>query len=239
MDKSVESERLKRIRQENLKFEQETPYNFCDRWCERCIAEKQNSCRLYLDEFEQKLTCIAHGKEPDDPEITSEIMRLQYETVEEKLENFIEENGIEFEELDEEFQKLLKEQEEFIEKNPLHKTAEVYHKKAHQLLEEKFYKKTTAAKYTSEFEIVAWYHTLLPAKLHRALCAFHEPATKGDISLNDAVAQFEICKKAINESAGALRRIGKNLTGYQKHIAELLALLNNIHSRIKLIEHSI
>ncbi len=87
--------------------------------------------------------------------------------------------------------------------------------------------------------IVVWYHTLLPAKLHRALCGFHEPTTEGDISLNDAVAQFEICKKAINESAGALRKIGKNLTVYQKQIAELLVLLNNIYSRIKLIEHSI
>lgn len=240
MDRSSESERLKRIRQENLKFELEAPYNFCDRWCERCIAEKQNRCRLYLDEFEQKITCIAHGKEPDDPEITSEVMRRQYETVEENLEKFVEENGIEFEDLDKEAQDLIKKQEEFIENNPLHKTAEVYLNKARKLLKETFYKREAAdTRYTSEFEIVAWYHTLLPAKLHRALCGFHEPSAEGDISLHDAVAQFEICKKAINESAGALRKIGKNLIVYQKQIAELLALLNNIYSRIKLIEHSI
>lgn len=240
MDKSGESERLKRIRQENLKFERESPYNFCDRWCERCISDKQNRCRLYMDEFEQKITCIAHGKEPDDPEITAEVMRRQYETVEENLEKFIEENGIEFGELGEEVQELIRKQEEFVENNSLHKTAQVYHEKARKLLEENFYKKkTTDSRHADEYKILAWYHTLLPAKLHRALCGFHEPAAEGDISINDAVAQFEICKKAIGESAGALRRIGKNLNGHAKQIAELLALLNNIYSRIEIIEQSI
>jgi len=239
-NRSVESERLRRIRQENAKFEQEAPYNFCNRWCEHCIAEKQNRCRLYLDEFEQKITCIAYGRESDDPEISAGVMRQQYEAIEENMEKFIEENGIEFGELDEGLQEAIKKQEEFIENNPLHKTTQAYHNKAHKLLEETFYKKeTTDSQFTSEFEIVSWYHTLFLAKLYRALCGFHEPATEGDIALNDAVAQLDICKKAINESSGALRKIGKNLTDYQKQIAELIALLSNIHSRIEMLEQSI
>ncbi len=233
----VESERLRRIRKENAEFERQAPYNFCDRWCERCAAERQNRCRLYLDEFEQKLTCIAYGKEPDDSEVTGEVMRQQYETVEENLEKFVEENGIEFKELGEEVQDLIKKQEEFIENNFLRKTAEAYHNKARKLLGEVFYKKGTKDFLcNSEFEIVAWYHTLLPAKLHRALCGLHEPSTEDDSSLNDAVAQFEICKKSINESVAALRRIGENLNGYQQQSAELIALLSNIHSRIEILE---
>lgn len=236
----MESERLRRIRQENAKFEQESPYNFCNRWCERCVSNKQNYCRLYLDEIEQKLTCIAHGREPDDPEVTTEVIRQQYEAVEENMEKFIEENGIEFDELDEGLQEAIKKQEEFVENNALHKTAQQYHNKAYKLLEETFYKKEAPnPQCHSEFEIVSWYHTLLAAKLYRALCGFHEPATEGDIALNDAVAQLDICKKAINESVGALRKIGESLTNYQKQIAELIALLSNIHSRIELLEQSI
>lgn len=236
----MESERLRRIRRENAEFERQAPYNFCDRWCERCIAERQNRCRLYLDEFERKLTCIAYGKEPDDSEVTGEVMRQQYETVEENLEKFVEENGIEFEELGEEVQDLIKKQEEFIENNSLRKTAEAYHNKARKLLEETFYKREIKdSRYTSEFEIVAWYHTLLPAKLYRALRGFHESSTEGDGSLNDAVAQFEICKKAINESVAALRRIGENLNSYRKQSAELIALLSNIHSRIEILEQAV
>lgn len=236
----MESERLKRIREENAKFEQEAPYNFCNRWCERCIAEKQNRCRLYLAEFEQKITCIAHGKEPDDPEMTTEVMHKQYEAVEESMKRFIEENGIEFDELDEEVQEAIKRQEEFIENNPLHITAQQYYNKTHKLLQETFYKeKPSDSRLTLEFEIVSWHHTLFPVKLHRALCGFHEPVTEGDISLNDAVAQLDICKKAINESTEALRKIGKNLINYQKLIRELIAILNNIYSRIELLEQSI
>ncbi|HAH20171.1 MAG: hypothetical protein A2Y00_10475 [Omnitrophica WOR_2 bacterium GWF2_43_52] len=236
----MESERLRKIKKENARFEQEAPYNFCDRWCQRCIAERQNRCRLYLDELEQKLTCIAYGKEPDDLEITTEVMRQQYEGVEEDLEKFIEENGIELDDLDEGAQEAIERQEEFMHNNPLHKTAGQYHNKAHKLLEETFYKKDRATILChSEFEVVAWYHTLLLAKLYMALHGFHEPAVKGDVLLNDAVAQLNVCKKAINESVGALRTIGKNFTNYQQQITELIALLNNIHSRIELLEQGI
>lgn len=236
----MESERLRRIRRENARFEQEAPYNFCNRWCERCIAEKQSCRRLYLDEFEQKITCIAHGKEPDDPKITTEVIRQQYEAVEENMEKFIEENGIEFDELDEGIQEAIRRQEEFIENNPLHKTAQAYHQKAHKLLQETFYKeKSSDSQITCEFEIVSWYHTLLPVKLYRALCGFHEPAIEGDISLNDAVAQLDICRKAISESIEALRKIRTTLTGYQNLIAELIALLSNIYSRIEILEQGI
>ncbi len=236
----MENERLRRIRRENAKFEQDSPYNFCNRWCEHCSVEKQNRCRLYLDEFEQKITCIAHGKEPGDPEITTEVMRQQYEVVEENMEKFIGENGIEFDEIGEGIQEAIRRQEEFIENNPLHKTAQAYHQKAHKLLQETFYnKKLSDSRLTSEFEIVSWYHTLLPVKLHRALCGFHEPTVEGDIALNDAIAQLDICKKAINESVEALRKIRATLTGYQNPIAELIALLSNIYSRIEIMEQGI
>ena len=72
------------------------------------------------------------------------------------------------------------------------------------------------------------YHSLLPAKLHRALCGFHEPAVEGDISLYDAVAQFQVCKKAIGESIKALRNIAEKKKELQDKITQLLALLYNI-----------
>jgi len=204
------------------------------------MPEKQNHCRLYLDEFEQKLTCIAYGREPNDHEICVDIMHQQYEAVEENIEKIIEENGIEFNDLDEDIRKAIKDQKAFIENNPLHKTAHVYHNRTHQLLEETYYgKKLSNPQVASCFEIIAWYYTLLPAKLYRALCGFHEKMAEGDISLNDVVAQLDICKKAITESARALRTIRTCLNSNQKQIVELLALLNNIYSRIELLEQTI
>lgn len=234
------NKKLQEILQKNAEFEKETPYNFCDRWCERCFHEKQIRCKLYHDEFEQKITCVAYGREPYDPEITEEVMKQQFEEVEEKIEKFTEESEIDFDDIDgHDFDKI-KEHIKFVENNPLVTTAEQYRRKSHIFLKNTFYeKKGIESKLICDFETIAWYHTLLSVKLHRALCGFHEPVCDDEFALYDAVAQFEICKKAIKESINALRKIDPNLPYYHLEILELLALLHNIHSRIEVMESSI
>ena len=234
------NERLKKIIEENIKFEKESPYNFCDRWCERCSHNKQMRCKLYQDEFEQKITCIAHGREPDDPEITEEVMRKQLEDVGEKIEQFMEENEIDLDDIDDpEFEKI-REHIEFVQNNPLNVTAGQYRKRAHQFLKNTFYnKKDVKSELIYDFETVAWYHTLLMVKLHRALSGFHEPIDEDEFALYDAVAQFAICRKAIKESIKALRKLKPYYLEHKNLIVELLALLHNILSRINAMEESI
>ena len=111
------SERMQKILKENAEFEKKSPYNFCDRWCERCLHEKQACCRLYQDEFEQKRTCIAHGRKPGDPEVIAEVLEKQLEGVQESLAKYAEENEIDLEVLDgPEFEKI-KEHIKFVENN--------------------------------------------------------------------------------------------------------------------------
>ena len=248
------SKRLNEIFKKNAEFEGESPYNFCDRWCERCLHEKQIRCTLYKDELERKITCIAHGRNEDDPEITEAVMEVQYKEIDEKLrehmdkfgidldnldideDKFDEADAIDFEDLPPDIQKHIR----FVENNPLDKAAENYCHKAYAFLKETFYKNESAhlnLKY--DFEAVSWYHTLLPAKLHRVLCGFHEAASDGDISLCDAVAQFQICKKAITQSVEAFRKIAKSYVSFQAQIQTMLALLHNIYSRIEKLEESI
>lgn len=236
----MKSKRLQKIIEENIKFEREAPYNFCDRWCERCLHETQMRCRLYQDEFEQKITCIAHGRDPLDPEITERVMERQLENIEDKIEQFIEENEIDLAGAEgPEFEKI-REHIKFVENNPLDITAEQYCKRAQEFLEDAFYdKKEINARLAPDFETVAWYHTLLPVKLHRALCGFHEPITEDEFALYDAVAQFAVCRKAINKSVEALRKIKPYYPNHKSLIGGLLALLNNILSRIEAMEESI
>ena len=167
-------------------------------------------------------------------------MKKQYEGIDEILEEHEEELDIDFNEVtNPEFEKI-KEHIRFVEDNPLQKTVEQYHRKAHVLLEETFYKKDFAKSELSyHFETVAWYHTLLPAKLNRALSGFHEPTAEGDISLYDAVAQVQVCKEAIKESIQALQNIAARDRSLQSRIMSLSALLHNIFSRIELIEEEI
>jgi len=250
------SKRLQEIIRKNSEFEKDAPYNFCDRWCERCTHEKQVRCTLYKDELERKITCIAHGRDEDDQEITESVMEAQYKEVDEKLgehmdkydidldnpdideDELDEEHAIDFDDLPKDIQNHIK----FIENNPLPATAKQYRKKAHSFLEKTFYEKDkniVKSELIYDFQSVSWYHTLLSAKLERALAGFHESACEGEFALYDAVAQFEICKKAIKLSVKALRKIDKDFISFHQQILELIALLHNIHSRIQAMESSI
>ena len=185
----MRSERLKKIIEENEKFEEQSPYNFCDRWCQRCSHDKQMRCKLYHDEFERKATCIAYGRAPDDSEIVKDIMRQEFEGIEEKLEKFMEENQIDIDDIDTPAFGAAGEHIDFLENNHLDLTAEQYCKRVDKFLKDTFYNKegiVPELKY--HFATVAWYHTLLLVKLHRVLDGFHKPAGEGEFVFYDAVA---------------------------------------------------
>ena len=248
------NKRLREIFQKNAEFEKESPYNFCDRWCEQCVHEKQIRCSLYKDDLERKITCIAHGRPEDDPEITKAVMEAQYKEIDEKSGeksgtfgidldspdigeyDLSEDNAVDFDDLPADIQKHIR----FVENNPLDMTAKNYSDRSHYFLKETFYKEQNISpRIKHDFEIISWHHTLLPAKLHRALCAFHEPTFEGDISLYDAVAQLQICKKSITQSVKALYRIRGEYAIFQARIQIMIALLHNIYSRIEKMEESI
>lgn len=248
------SERYKKIIEENKKSEEKSPYNFCDRWCERCVHEKQMHCKLYLDDLERRASCIAHGKDEDDPEITEAVMEAQYADIEEGFKDAEKKFGIDLDfpeidesELDEEgFVELedlppeLQAHIKFVKNHPLPRTVEQYHKRCHTFLKENFYEENNIEpeiKY--HFQTVSWYHTLLPAKLQRALAGFHDPVSEKEFALYDTVAQLITCKKAIQESVKALRVIQPLYPKHKNTITELLALLHNIFDRIEAMEESI
>jgi len=235
----MKSQRYRKIVKENRKSEKESPYNFCDQWCERCAYSKQIRCRLYLDSLEQRITCIAHGKEDDDPEITGAVMEAQYKEIEEAFENMEEldeEQPVDFEDLPEDIQEHIR----FVDNHPLPLTVERYRKCDEAFLKDTFYNKEKIdPKDKYRFETISRYYTLLSAKLERALAGFHEPVCENEFGLYDAIAQFAICRKAIYESLKALRNIKSSHQDKQMQITKLLALLNNICSRIKAIEESV
>lgn len=233
------NKRLEEIRRKNTEFERESPYNHCDRWCERCTHEKQMRCKLYQDEFEQRITCIAHGKDEYDPEITAEVMKKQYESIGDLDEEELEEIEIDFDRVDNPELEMIKHHIKFVENNSLDGTADQYHKKAHLFLKNTFYKEKVKPELAYDFETISWYHTLLPAKIHRALCGFHEPATEGDFALYDAVAQFDICSKGIEQSIKALQNISNSFLPHKAQIAGLIVLLHNLGSRIKIMVENI
>ncbi len=231
--------RLREILKQNEEFEKQAPYNFCDRWCERCSFDKKNRCKLYKNELEQKITCIAHGKKPDDIEITLEILQEQCGEIGETIENLEKKLDLDLNEDNPDFKKI-KNHIKSAQNHPLFKIANEYTAKAASFLKLAFReKKATNLKLTYNFQTVNWYHTLLSAKLKRALAGFHAPVTNGDIALYDAVAQLEICKKSISQSLAALGEIGKTVRDLGPNISCLIVLLKEIRKKIEELEKNI
>lgn len=232
---------LEKIRAENAKMERESPYNFCDRWCERCPSPTQLRCSLYLNEVERKAICIAHGKDPEDSEIVREILEEQYAPSEEVAGDAdLEESEINLDEMEGPEWEKIKAHIKFVENNSLDPTAEQYSRKTAQFLKETFSDKAgLTSEFVYHFETIAWYHTLLPAKIHRALCGFHEPMTEQELVLYDAIASFDVCQKAVRNSIAALQFIKPQYPQHKKLIVQLIALLHNISGQIKVLEENI
>ena len=188
--------RLEKIIQENLEFEKKSPYNFCDRWCQRCLPEKQNNCRLYLDEFEQKVTCIAYKREPGDPEVIGEIIEREFADLEEIVSQKAQEFDLNLENPDQEIaaDQIDRIQSKIVQRS-LQICAERYMEKAQGFLKDVFYPGIPQdAGLNHDLETVSWYCTLLPAKTYRILYAMNDTNEPEDLKLADIVAQAAICK---------------------------------------------
>jgi len=232
------SERMNRILEDNIRFAKQAPYNFCDRWCERCPSFIQRHCSLYQQQMEEKITCIAHGREEDDLEVLKEVTRWHHEALDMDA-GFPIDELVDIDLDDPEFE-TIKKHVTFVERHPLRKVADDYRRKAHLFLEISRYRQEAVEPRLKEhFETLDRYHTLLPAKLNRALCGYHEPVAEGDISMHDAIAQFAVCKKAAQLSLSALTQLK---TAYPMHgnaLIELRRLLQGILSLVLKMEEAV
>ncbi len=246
----AKSKRLQEIIRKNAEFEKQAPYNFCDRWCERCPLDTQNRCTLYMEELDRRITNIAHGRDEDDLEILKEDLENKLDEIESHTQQCEQEGYFDFPEFsssnydeDNNYEEI-KEKQEQLQRHPLQVFANNYMHRIHDFLKEAFYPKaeSMAQDLRNDYHVVAWYHTLLPVKLHRALCGLYARDRfdeEDDFALCDAVAQLAICKKAIKNSYQALNNIAQKNIQFKTRIKYFLVLLDNIFGRIELIEQEI
>lgn len=75
-------------------------HNWCDRRCERCVLSDR--CALALREEQMRWRHRMRGDDPDDPEICMRDVMALMEDVLTKLQEIVEEEGIDLEELEQE-----------------------------------------------------------------------------------------------------------------------------------------
>ncbi|MCA9407473.1 MAG: hypothetical protein KC733_02195, partial [Candidatus Omnitrophica bacterium] len=157
------NEKLKVILKKNAEYEQQTPYNFCDRWCERCNPETQRRCQLYLDELGLQLTNIAHGRDPEDIEIFEEDLDMLTPDVDILEDSWLDDDELEDEFDDDETLQTIERQRRELSTHPLMKVVKQYQLLTSRFLNKNYFDKIyPEGKIPYNFETISWYHTLLP-----------------------------------------------------------------------------
>lgn len=209
------------------------PYNWCDRWCEKC--SKTHSCNVYRDEKERAVYYSARGIDPDDPEAILETIREDFEEIQKSMEKKMKKKGMDLDNILEEVQKL----EIGLMEPPMDfgiiRKGDEYGKKAmlftDVILGRMWFNLYLEEKATGHLEVINWYHTVIPIKLRRALGSIWEAKIeKRDVSiaLKDAYWTAEVVLKGINESKNALEGIVIFESGCEKEVYNLIVMLREI-----------
>lgn len=239
--------KLQKIKLENIKNEIKAPFNYCDRWCERCTSDTKKRCSVYQDEFETKLNYLADGKDPESAEACFESAQKSFEKTMGMIKEIAENENIDLEYSDEESQVKLIEKETSVNEHPLFMKAHEYQQKVQNFFDDNYDDDDDddiADELDDAYETLNWYHTLLPAKVNRFLCDMYANELLADeievdpedidIGLFDAVAQMEVCLKAIESSKKALNSIFNLKMEFRYEVSDMTDILLEIEQKILL-----
>lgn len=164
------------------------PFNFCDRWCERC--EFTSICRVFQKEKSDKAKVIAQGKNPNSPEVAFEIVADNLHEALSLLKKELEQLGITEEELAKTKVVEFPDGEDL----PTCKMVEKFATKVDKYLQEillLYGEAPDDAETENWLEIVDYYHTLVGAKTYRAeTSAVFEAENKDDTTFDSKTSAF-------------------------------------------------
>lgn len=201
-----------------------SPYNYCDYWCERCIAQDQ--CVVYTKEVEAE----EEGKN------AFEVASDNLENAIDMIRQYIEDNNIDIagmlEEVDDDgsFEKIRQE----LQENPLLEMCHIYMERSEDFFEHYRDRYLTPPFLVEAFSNLGWYRTLLPVKMERTLHSLYEfAANEEEFTLQDALLTSLVVYKSLRLSLSAVRELKDNLADYQDVLTELEDLLVAINTGLK------
>ena len=240
-------------------------FNYCDYWCERCAFTRR--CRNFS--MGREMERQARGEKPEDDATRQGFWnRLADQLVVEKMKgrdaDWTDDADIDFDaEPDPEYEKREESRRKAVDEHALTKTAEAYMMKVHKWLETADKDLKSVAKEMLEaagnkfetsdpeedaleigdmIEVVAWYHTLIPPKVGRAigwLIGEDDEGGEGEVAemiresrLSDANGSGKVVLMAIERSIAAWVRLRDILPGQEDTILEMLVLLDRLQRGI-------
>lgn len=166
------------------------PFNFCDRWCERCNLI--SICRVYKDLYKTRKRFLKKGKDPDSLESAMEIIGENFEKVRKLIKKDAKKWGIDLENFPESEIEEERSFEEELQRYPLYKLATNYAKKIENLLEELSpIALESHEKVIENLEIINYYQEILPAKIYRAcISREEEDEMENDTTMDSQTSAF-------------------------------------------------
>jgi cytochrome c556 len=200
------------------------PYNYCDYRCERC--EYANECLVYKKDRVRRVAHILRGEDPDDINTVLEDVGEEMEQAMEMIYEMAEEMGID---LDAEMDKDVEEEIFDPKDDPLYKLAYSFTLKTHDFLKNVEEKVLITPEIKTYFDELRWYHTLLSAKLYRALCSNGvKEVDNQDAKLSAGVAlkSGQICQDSLESIIYYRQEIAKEVN-------KLLKMIKKVNKGIK------
>ncbi len=181
------------------------PFNYCDRWCEKC--KLTDICRVFKDEEESKKRYLAQGKDPNSWECVFETVKNSFEKTRKLLEKDAKRFGIDLNNLDE----VPEDEEPPLEKFSTYELMKKYSKSLQKLLTELqvVTEDIDEELLVEKAEIISFYSNLIPAKTYRATLSKLEEDNDPYLKENcpDARNSGFILVNSLNEIIFALTKL--------------------------------
>lgn len=178
------------------------PFNYCDRWCEKC--QFTSICRVFKDEKKAKNKLVKQGKNPYAMEnvfeqVSNNLKKAMRMVIKEAKKRGIDLNDIKTD---------VKVVEVEPEDHPLTNLAEKLSAKLNRYIEETYecLDETVPAAIDKQIEIVNFYHTMITAKIFRAVFSQKEEVENKEEAYDSKNSAFIAvnCLLKISEALSAL-----------------------------------
>jgi hypothetical protein len=180
-----------------------TPFNYCDRWCDRCHFTK--ICRVFLEEQKAREKWIKQGKDPDSWEFTFHMVSESFKKTRKMLEKDAKRFGIDLDNLNDADYEPPPKPETF----PLYKLTIRFTKKIEKLMKdlEEIPIDADKALVLNNRAVLSHYMFLVPAKTYRALTSKIEEEKDEDDFTMDAKTSAFIAINSLLATAEALKNL--------------------------------
>lgn len=223
------------------KIYSKNPFNFCDRWCERCHLQDQ--CQIFQYAFSNHLEHIIRGEDSNDPAIIMADMKKTFNHLLKVIKKDFEKYGVDSQRLKIKIIKPGFNQWSMPGNFVLCRMGHKFTFQVRSLLRNIFSEQDEESqeiftKLKKRVEELNWYHTFFEAKLYQALSiqkTFKNEKNKifKQIQKQEMNVSAKLCLCALKSCQIALEEFSQNCPGYMQWSKDLSILGRSILEKIE------